>query len=99
MRCPARGGLTDELRAHFGVGAPDTITVRFIRMSDELQRSLDYPSKLSRQPGHIDRLIADGVAQAKAFLAELEAGLAPPEPSAAEAALEDGAPHAASTIA
>ena len=46
-------------------------------MSDELQRSLDYPSKLTRQPGHIDTLIADGVAQAKAFLAELEAGLAP----------------------
>ena len=87
----SRGGLTDELRAHFGVGASDTITVRFIRMSDELQRSLDYPSKLTRQPGHIDRLIADGVAQAKAFLAELETGLAPPEPSAAQAALEDAA--------
>ena len=43
-------------------------------MSEELQRSLDYPSKLSRQPGHITRLIADGVAQAKVFLAELERG-------------------------
>ena len=95
----ARGGLTDELRAHFGVGASETIAVRFIRMSDELMRSLDYPSKLTRQPDHIDRLIADGVAQAKAFLAELEAGRAPPEPSAAGAAMEDGAPHAASTIA
>ena len=31
-----RGGLTDEFRAHFGLGATDTITVRFIRMSDEL---------------------------------------------------------------
>jgi NTE family protein len=89
----ARGGLTDELRAHFGVGASDTITVRFIRMSDELQRNLDYPSKLSREPGHIDTLIADGVAQARAFLAELEAGVAPPEPSAAQAVLQDSPLH------
>ena len=58
------------------MGASETIAVRFIRMSDELMRSLDYPSKLTRQPDHIDRLIADGVAQAKAFLAELEAGRA-----------------------
>ena len=95
----SRGAFTDDLRAYFGLQATDTITVRFIRMSDELLRSLDYPSKLSRQPGHITRLIADGVAQAKAFLAELEAGLAPTEPSAAQAAMEDGAPHAASTMA
>ena len=36
----------------------------------ELQEGLDYPSKLSRQPAHIDRLIADGEAQADAFLGE-----------------------------
>ena len=60
---------------------------------DELLRSLDYPSKLTPQPGHIDRLIADGVAQAKAFLAELETELAPPEPSAARAVLGDAALH------
>ena len=89
----ARGGLTDELRAHFGVGASETIAVGFIRMSDELMRSLDYPSKLTRQPDHIDRLIADGVAQAKAFLAELEAGRALPEPSAIEAVLKEAALH------
>ena len=91
----ARGGLTDELRAHFGVGASDTITIRFIRMSDALQRSLDYPSKLTRQPGHIATLIADGVAQARAFLAELEAGRAPADPLAAGTALKDAAPDAA----
>ena len=89
----ARGGLSDELRAHFGVGASDTIAVRFIRMSDELMQGLDYPSKLTRQPEHIDRLIADGVAQAKAFLADLETGRAPPEPSGIEAALKDAALH------
>ena len=37
-------------------------------MSEELQETLDYPSKLSRLPSHIDRLIADGEAQATAFL-------------------------------
>jgi len=89
----SRGAFTDELRGYFGLGATDTITVRFLRMSDELQRSLDYPSKLSRQPGHIDTLIADGVAQAKAFLAELDAGLAPSQPSATAAATEGAALH------
>jgi NTE family protein len=89
----SRGAFTDELRAYFGLGATDTITVRFLRMSAELQQSLDYPSKLSRQPAHIDTLIADGVSQAKAFLAELDAGLAPSEPSAAAAALEGAALH------
>ena len=43
-------------------------------MSPELQRGLDYPSKLSRQPDHIDRLIADGEAQARMFITELEKG-------------------------
>ncbi len=41
-------------------------------MSAKLSESLDYPSKLSRHPAHIGRLIADGEAQAGAFLAELE---------------------------
>jgi NTE family protein len=47
------------------------ITVRFIRMSQQLEQGLDYPSKLSRQPAHIDQLMRDGEAQAAAFLAEL----------------------------
>jgi len=33
-------------------------------MSKPVQESLDYPSKLSRQPAHIQRLMADGTAQA-----------------------------------
>ena len=53
--------------------------MRFIRMSQELQESLDYPSKLSRHPAHIDRLIADGEAQATAFLAQLDGVELPPE--------------------
>jgi len=65
------GALTDRFRARFGLEASVPITVRFIRMSHELQRGLDYPSKLSRQPDHIENLIAHGEAQAKSFLSAL----------------------------
>jgi len=65
------GALTDEFRARFELDTTDPIKVRFIRMSDELRQSLDYPSKLSRQPHHIARLIADGEAQASAFLSAM----------------------------
>jgi NTE family protein len=67
------GALTEDFRARFGLDTTEPIKVRFIRMSAELQENLDYPSKLSRQPSHISRLIADGEAQAKAFLSDLEA--------------------------
>ncbi len=63
--------FTDRFRARFGLESTEPVTVRFIRMSDELQRGLDYPSKLSRQPDHIERLVADGEAQATRFLDEL----------------------------
>jgi NTE family protein len=63
--------LTDEVRARFGFDAAEPITVRFVRMSQELQEGLDYPSKLSRQPKHIERLLADGERQADIFLDEL----------------------------
>jgi NTE family protein len=63
--------LTDEFRARFGLDATEAVTVRFIRMSKKLEERLDYPSKLSRQSAHIDRLIADGEAQARVFLGEL----------------------------
>jgi hypothetical protein len=63
--------LTDKFRARFGLETTEGINVRFIRMSPEVQRTLDYPSKLSRLPTHIARLKNDGVAQAHNFLAEL----------------------------
>jgi len=63
--------VTPEFMARFGLDMPEPIQVRFIRMSAELAESLDYPSKLSRHPTHIGRLIADGEAQAGAFLDEL----------------------------
>ena len=65
------GALTDQVRARFGVDLTEPIAVRFIRMSEDLQKGLDYPSKLSRQPTFIDKLIADGERQANAFLAKL----------------------------
>lgn len=66
----AEGAITDEFRARFGLDVTEAIKVRFIRMSSALEESLDYPSKLSRQPDHIARLLADGEAQARLFLAE-----------------------------
>jgi NTE family protein len=65
--------LTDHFRQRFGLDITEPIAVRFIRMSRELEHALDYPSKLSRQPAHIERLLADGAAQANAFLAKLGA--------------------------
>jgi NTE family protein len=72
------GALTPGFRARFGFDTTEKIAVRFIRMSKELQEGLDYPSKLSRLPEHIDRLLADGEAQANAFLAELDGIQFPP---------------------
>jgi len=64
--------LTEEFRARIGIDSSEPIAVRTISMSDELIQRLDYPSKLSRNPAHIARLIADGEAQGNAFLADLE---------------------------
>ena len=73
------GVLTERFRARFGVDATQPVTVRFIRMSLALQAGLDYPSKLSRQPSHIERLMADGKEQADLFLAKIGDGACPPE--------------------
>ncbi len=64
----AEHALTDQFRSRFQVDVTEPIQVRFIRMSAGLLNHLDYASKLSRQPTHITRLIADGEAQANAFL-------------------------------
>jgi NTE family protein len=65
------GAITDEFRTRFGMDVNKAIKVRFIRMSHALEGKLDYPSKLSRQPGHIAKLIADGEKQARLFLDEV----------------------------
>jgi len=73
------GALTPGFRSRFGLDTTERITVRFIRMSQELQETLDYPSKMSRLPAHIDRLIADGELQAAAFLSEMDGVNLPPD--------------------
>jgi NTE family protein len=64
--------FTEEFRARVGLDSTEPIAVRYIKMSDDLLAGLDYPSKLSRHPAHIARLIADGETQAGEFLADLE---------------------------
>jgi NTE family protein len=81
--------LTERFRARLGLDATQTIAVRFIRMSPELQEALDYPSKLSRQPWHIERLITDGELQATAFLTALGAA-GPSADTGAATARTDG---------
>ncbi len=73
------GALTAGFRARFDLDNTERIIVRFIRMSQEVQETLDYPSKLSRLPSHVDRLIADGEAQAAAFLAQMDIVELPPD--------------------
>ena len=87
-RARADGGVPRPLR----VGHDRSpIKVRFIRMSEELQESLDYPSKLSRAPEHIAPLIADGEAQAGTFLDELGQRAEPDAPEAlVESVAEQG---------
>jgi NTE family protein len=84
------GALTPGFRARFGFDTTERITVRFIRMSQALQEELDYPSKLSRLPTHIDRLIADGELQATAFLSQLDGFALPPLHSFASEVTDGG---------
>jgi NTE family protein len=60
-----------EVARRFGFHRTEPIAIRFIHMSAELQSTLDYVSKLSRNPTHIRKLIADGKQQAFAFLESL----------------------------
>lgn len=46
------------------------VDIRWIEMSEDLNLRLGYASKLNRDPGFIAALIADGAAQAGAFLDE-----------------------------
>ena len=83
--------VTQEFLARFGLDMTEAIQVRFIRMSPKLSESLDYPSKISRAPEHIARLIADGEAQAGTFLDELGQRAEPDAPEAlVESVAEQG---------
>jgi NTE family protein len=61
--------------AQFGAGfhmRTEPIAIRFIQMSPELHSTLDYVSKISRDPATLHRLIEDGEKQGRAFLECLE---------------------------
>lgn len=60
--------VKEDVLAQFGFVRHDPVAVRFIQMSPELQSTLDYVSKLSREPSHIHRLMEDGRKQGLAFL-------------------------------
>ena len=68
------GGFEPSFLDRLGFSAQKPVKIRHITMSEELQRSLDYPSKLSRQPSHIARLMEDGTRRGQAFLRELRGG-------------------------
>lgn len=89
----AEGALTPHFRERFGLDSTERITVRFIRMSLELSNGLDYPSKLSRLGPHIDRLLADGEAQANAFLSALDEIRSAGEPGVVEGAMDGAEPR------
>jgi NTE family protein len=67
----AHRGFTEELLKTLGYTNPDWVKVRFIQISEEVQDSLDYPSKLSRNLDLIHKLMGDGEKQAREFLASL----------------------------
>jgi NTE family protein len=55
----------------FGLTVRKPVTIRFVHMSPDLQSTLDYVSKLSRGPSHIQKLIEDGKKQGRKFLSSL----------------------------
>jgi NTE family protein len=76
--------LVDQkaLVAKFGTSRTKPVTVRFVHISPELQSTLDYVSKLSRQPAKIHELIEDGKKQGQNFLESLSReGDGKPEPA------------------
>lgn len=64
-------GISEEALNKFGITRREPVKVRIIRMSEELMETLDYVTKLSRQPELINRLMTDGESQARAFLQSL----------------------------
>lgn len=65
-----RKAFSEEVLDEYGY-SPEWVKIRYIRMSEAVQDGLDYPSKLSRSPAHINKLMQDGERQAREFLANL----------------------------
>jgi len=74
------GNLKKEYLESLGFPKAAELTIRFVKISDDIQSQLDYSSKLSRSPQLIDSLVADGKTQATAFIKSLDKpGLSPEE--------------------
>jgi NTE family protein len=75
-----RGAYREEFLGEIGIREPVKIPrsfvdlpdkpyyIPFIEMSNDLQKSLNYESKLNRDPEFVNQLIEDGKQQAKRFL-------------------------------
>jgi len=64
-------GFSEPVLKEIGWTNPEWVKVRFIQMSEEVQSSLDYPSKLSRSNEQIHKLIEHGEERAKEIIARL----------------------------
>ena len=73
------GGFNKAYLEERGMTNLGNLTFRLIRISDALQRELDYSSKLSRNPQLIDALMAEGMQQVDAFMPTLKQAGATPE--------------------
>lgn len=72
------GNLKESYLESLGFEYAADMTIRFIKISDNVQSQLDYSSKLSRSPQLIDMLVADGQKQADTFIKTLsKPGLTP----------------------
>jgi NTE family protein len=63
--------FNEEVVQRLGFKMHNPVKPRIIKMSEELSESLDYVTKLSRQPELIRRMMQDGEQQASAFLKDL----------------------------
>jgi NTE family protein len=71
-----RGGLREEAWKEYGFkldknGKLTWVKIRFVHMSQEVQDTLDYTSKLSRHPDLIHKLTEEGERQGEKLLADL----------------------------
>jgi len=64
-------GFSEDVMKEYGYSLDKWVKIRFVHMSREVQDSLDYPSKLSREPGLIHKLMEDGERQGQKLLAGL----------------------------
>jgi NTE family protein len=62
-----KGAFTNEFKAKYR-----PVKIHIVEMSSELQKRLDYPSKLNRDAGFIHGLIKDGEKNGQALLQQLD---------------------------